>query len=119
MEKFIEYAPIIIVVIGFAISYGIFVTPAKLSEALQPYKTDEENNKKFVTAEDMQLEHKKLLEEVEQRFLSIVAFREFERRIEDNFNTINRRFSESSHRFDKVDNNLENITNILMRKLEK
>lgn len=116
MDKFIEYAPIIMVVIGFAVSYGIFVTPAKLSEALQAYKTDDENNKKYVTAEDMQLEHKKLLEEVEQRFLSIVAFREFERRIEDNFNTINRRFSESSHRFDKVDGKLDHIEDLLVRR---
>lgn len=116
MDKFIEYSPIIMVVIGFAVSYGIFVTPAKLSEILKAYKTDEENNKKYVSAEDMQMEHKKLLEEVEQRFLSIVAFREFERRIEDNFSTINRRFSESSHRFDKVDNKLDHIEDLLVRK---
>ena len=32
MEKFIEYAPIIIVVMGFFVAYKVFVTPEQLSE---------------------------------------------------------------------------------------
>ena len=32
MEIFIEYAPIILVVIGFAAAYKVFVTPGQLSE---------------------------------------------------------------------------------------
>lgn len=32
MEIFIEYAPIILVVIGFATAYKVFVTPGQLSE---------------------------------------------------------------------------------------
>ena len=32
METFIEYAPIILVVIGFATAYKVFVTPGQLSE---------------------------------------------------------------------------------------
>lgn len=31
MEKFIEYAPIIIVVMGFFVAYKVFVTPEQLS----------------------------------------------------------------------------------------
>lgn len=34
MDKFIEYAPIIIVVMGFFVAYKVFVTPAQL-EALK------------------------------------------------------------------------------------
>lgn len=43
--EFIEYAPVIIVVIGFLIQYKFFVTPAQLKEAL------EEHEKKFVLRE--------------------------------------------------------------------
>ena len=32
MEQYLQYAPIIIVVMGFFIAYKIFVTPADLSE---------------------------------------------------------------------------------------
>ena len=58
---------------------------------------------KYVTKEEMQTERKELLEEVERKFLTIYAFREFEKRIEEHFKTTDRRFADSSKRFDKVD----------------
>ena len=61
----------------------------------------------YVTKEDMQIERKKLLEVVEQRFLSIVAFREFEKRIDS-------KFDDSSKRFDKIDGSLEHITDLII-----
>lgn len=76
----------------------------------------EEFDEKYTTREQMQIERKELLEEVERRFLSIVAFREFEKRIEANFNTIDRRLSDSSKRFDKVDATLEHITDLIIKK---
>lgn len=78
-----------------------------------------ENNKSldktYTTKEQMQIERKELLEEVERRFLSIVAFREVEKRIDENFKTIDRRLNESSKRFDKVDASLEHITDLLIK----
>lgn len=71
---------------------------------------------KYVTKEQMQNERKELLEEVERRFLSIVAFREFEKRIDEHFKTTDRRFADSSKRFDKVDASLEHITDLLIKK---
>ena len=91
MSEYITYAPVVLVVIHFIISWNLFVTPSKMQE-----------------------ERKLLLEEVERRFLSIVAFREFEKRIDEHFKTTDRRFSESSTRFDKVDASLAHITDILI-----
>lgn len=39
MDKFIEYAPTIIVVIGFLIAYRVFVTPRQLSDELDNFET--------------------------------------------------------------------------------
>ena len=91
MENLLIYAPIVLVVIHFIVSWNLFVTPNQLQE-----------------------ERKLLLEEVRQQFLSLVAFREFEKRIDEHFKTTDRRFSESSIRFDKVDASLAHITDILI-----
>ena len=91
MSEFLIYAPVVLVIIHFIISWNLFVTPNQMQE-----------------------ERKLLLEEVERRFLSIVAFREFEKRIDEHFKTTDRRFSESSTRFDKVDASLAHITDILI-----
>lgn len=93
MKELIEYGPIIIVVVAFLFKNRIFVTP-----------------------EQMQKERKNLLEEVERRFLSLAAFREYEKRMDDNFETVNRRFSESNCRFDKVDASLEHITDLIIKR---
>lgn len=93
MKEIIEFAPIIIVVVAFLFKHRLFVTP-----------------------EQMQTERKNLLEEVERRFLSLAAFREYEKRMDDNFHTINRRFSESNTRFDKVDATLEHITDLIIKR---
>lgn len=76
---------------------------------------DEFLDDKFTTKEQMQLERKELLEEVERRFLSIVAFREFEKRIDEHFKTTDRRFEDSSKRFDNIDRSLEHITELLIK----
>ena len=89
----IEYAPLIVVVMVFLFKNRIFVTP-----------------------EQLQKERKYLIEEVERRFLSLAAFREYEKRMDDNFQTVNRRFCESNGRFDKLDKTLEHMTDILLKK---
>ena len=74
--------------------------------------------KNYTTKEDMQIERKFLLEEVERKFLTLAAFREFEKRMEKNFETIDRRLADSSKRFDKVDASLEHITDLLIKRGE-
>ncbi len=69
----------------------------------------------FTTKEDMQIERKVLLEEVERKYLTLAAFREFEKRMEKNFETIDRRLSDSSKRFDKLDAALEHITDLIIQ----
>ena len=49
MDKFIEYAPIIIVVIGVIISYKVFVTPVDMEKAFNIFEHRMEN--KFVLKE--------------------------------------------------------------------
>lgn len=49
MDKFIEYAPVIIVVMGFFIAYHIFVTPQQLSEEIKAFEKELDN--KFVHKE--------------------------------------------------------------------
>lgn len=49
MDKFIEYAPIIIIVIGYLIAYKIFVTPQQLNNELKLFEKD--LDKKFVHKE--------------------------------------------------------------------
>lgn len=92
MDKVIEYAPLIIVIVAFCLKNRLFVTP-----------------------EQMQKERKELLEEIERRFLSLAAFREYEKRMDENFQTINRRFGETNLRFDKVDGALGHITDLLIK----
>ena len=70
----------------------------------------------YTTNEDMQLERKGLLEEVREQYLSLFAFREVEKRFDENFKTIDRRLNDSSKRFDKLDAALEHITDLIIKK---
>ncbi len=53
MEKFIEYSPIIIVVLVFFVQQKIFVTPEQLEK-----------------------KHREILDEMEEKFVSIISFRD-------------------------------------------
>lgn len=83
----IDYSPYIIATLVFLLRNKIFVTPEQLQNILSKFKEDSnsECSKIFVTKEEMQKERKSLFHEVEQKFLSIFVFREFEKRIEDHF----------------------------------
>lgn len=93
MKEFIEFAPIIIVVVAFLIRHKLFVTP-----------------------EQLQLDRKALMKEVEERFLSLVAFKQFEKRIEDNFLAVKENFATNSKRFDHIDESLDHIKDILINR---
>ena len=88
-QDIIEYAPIILILITYICKNKIFVTPAQLSEKISS-------------------ERKEIIKEVENRFLSLVAFHEFEKRVDNNFKGINRQL-------EKVDSSLEHIKDILIK----
>lgn len=46
MDKYVEYAPMIVVIIGFLCAYNIFVTPKQLQKELE--KMEEKFENKFV-----------------------------------------------------------------------
>ena len=89
-QDFVEYAPIILIILTFICKNKIFTTPSQLSEKIME-------------------ERKEIMKEVEDRFLSLVAFREFEKRVDNNFKGLN-------HQLEKVDLSLEKIKDILIEK---
>lgn len=114
----IDWTPIMIALFGSGgLAWGVAsLSVKKVAEDVVKKYDDEVLEKRFTTKEQMQVERKELLEEVERRFLSIVAFREFEKRIDEHFKTTDRRFEDSSKRFDKIDGSLEHITELLIKK---
>uniref|UniRef100_UPI004024BF2B hypothetical protein n=1 Tax=Candidatus Stercorousia sp. TaxID=3048886 RepID=UPI004024BF2B len=91
MENFLEYAPIIIVVVAYLFKNKVFITPVQLKE-----------------------EHSKIIAEIEAKYLTLIAHKEFEKRINDNFKAIEQRFDDSSKRFDHIDDSLDRIKDILI-----
>lgn len=107
---YLDYAAIILVVVGFCIGYGIFITPKKLSEILKERERECSNSCKesYVTKEEMQIERKELLLEVERRFLEKVAFQEFTKRFDDKFEVM-------AKTLDKVVENQEHIKDYIIQ----
>lgn len=108
---YLDYAAIILVVVGFCIGYGVFITPKKLDEILEK-KSDKcasDCKEAYVTREDMQIERKELLLEVERRFLEKVAFQEFTKRFDDKFEVM-------AKTLDKVVENQEHIKDYIIQK---
>lgn len=60
MDKFIEYAPIIIVIMLFFVQYKIFITPEQLEK-----------------------KHREIIEDVELRFATRESFNDFKERFEE------------------------------------
>lgn len=90
MKEFINYAPYIIIAIVFLAQYRIFVTPTQLKEELDAKEKicEADCQKIYVTKEEMQIERKGLLEEVERKFLEKAAFEQFNKRLDDKFDFI-------------------------------
>ena len=63
---YIEYASIILVIVGFCVSYNIFVTPAKLEKILKERAELCNNSCKdsYTTREEMQIERRSLMADV-------------------------------------------------------
>lgn len=112
MEALIlQYAAIVLVVIACCISYNIFITPAKLEKILKERAELCNNSCKdsYTTREEMQIERKELLLEVERRFLEKVAFQEFTKRFDD-------KFAGLTKTLDKVVENQEHIKDFIIKK---
>ena len=108
---YLQYAPIILLVISWCVTYNIFITPAKLDKVLKE-RAEVCNGickDSYTTREDMQIERKELLLEVERRFLEKVAFEQFTKRFEDNFKTMNRTL-------EKLVENQEHIKDVIIKR---
>ncbi len=68
MDKFIEYSPIIIVVLMFFVQQKIFVTPEQLEK-----------------------KHREILDEMEEKFVSVISFKD-----------LKDQFSEVKEKIDKM-----------------
>lgn len=110
-STFIKYAEIILIVVGFCTCYGVFITPQKLNKILKEKNSEcnEFCQNSYVTKEEMQIERKELLLEVERRFLEKVAFQEFTKRFDDKFDVM-------SKTLDKVVENQEHIKDYIIQK---
>jgi hypothetical protein len=90
MEQFIEYAPLIIIIVTFLLKNKIFVTPEQLEEKLKNREKmcEEDCQKHYVTKAEMQIERRKLMDEVRREFLEKVAFEQFTKGLDEKFDFI-------------------------------
>lgn len=108
----LDYAAIIIVVVGLCISYKIFVTPAMLEQRLKNKRIliESECEKMFVTKEEMQIERKKLLEAVANVYLEKAVFEIAQKSINDKLDNMGKRF-------DKQDEYSQHIVDLLLQRI--
>lgn len=105
-------APTIIVIVGILLSFRFFVTPEALEKRLKEKRIliESECEKMFVTKEEIQKERKMLLEAVANVYLEKAVFEIAQRRIDD-------KLDNTDKRFDKVDDNLQHIIDLLLQKV--
>lgn len=92
-QTFMDLAPFLLLVYLFFRKEKLFVTPQQLTEM----KTE-------------------IIKEVSQNFLSLIVFKEFEKRMETNFENIDNRMEEDTERFNKIDQTLEHIVDLIIKK---
>lgn len=68
MEKFIEFSPVIVVILMFLIQQKIFVTP-----------------------EELEKKHREILDEIEEKFVSLISFKD-----------LKEQFTEVKDKIDKI-----------------
>lgn len=68
MEKFIEFSPVIIVILMFLIQQKVFVTP-----------------------EELEKKHREILDEIEEKFVSLISFKD-----------LKEQFTEVKDKIDKI-----------------
>jgi hypothetical protein len=112
--QILDYASIVLVVVGLCIAYKVFVTPEMLEKRLKEKRIliESECSKMFTTKEEMQIERKKLLEAVANVYLEKAVFEMAQRRIDD-------KLDNTDKRFDKVDDNLQHIIDLLVQRVSE
>ena len=113
MEGYIlAIAPTVLVIIAILLSFKFFVTPESLERRLKEKRIliESECEKMFVTKEEIQKERKMLLEAVANVYLEKAVFEIAQRRIDD-------KLDNTDKRFDKVDDNLQHIIDLLLQKV--
>lgn len=85
-QDVVQYAPLVLMVVVFLLKNKIFVTPEQLAK-----------NTKEIT------------KDVEKRFLTLLEFNEYKKRIDDNNKAL-------SDRLDKIESGIEHITEILLQR---
>ncbi len=93
----IQYAPYILIVLFFCIKNKIFVTPGQFQEELKEIEVKNEER------------YKNIIKDVENKFLSLAAFHEFEKRIEDHFKTSDLRFAETTKWLQSIDSKINKL----------
>lgn len=92
-NNFMEAAPYLLLVYIFLKDKKLFVTPTEISELKQ-----------------------KIMQEVSEKFLSMMVFKQFEKNVESNFKNVEQRLEEGTKRFDKVDSTLLHIVGLIEEK---
>lgn len=79
IELAVHYAPVVVVVIAILFKGKLFITPEQLDKKIS-----------------------EVTERWEDKYLTIVAFREFEKRISEHFSSNDKRLDEISSKNDKI-----------------
>ena len=112
--QILDYASILLVVVGLCISYKVFVTPEMLEKRLKEKRIliESECSKMFTTKEEMQIERKELLEAIDTKYIERTVYEEANKRIDE-------RLAEHSRQLEKIANNQESIKDLIIQKLIK
>lgn len=92
-QNFMEAAPYLLLAYVFLKDKKLFVTPAEIAEL----KT-------------------KIMKEVSENFLSLLVFKQFEKNMESKFENVEQRLDDGTRRFDKVDDSLSHIIDLITEK---
>ena len=120
-QLIIQYAPIAMMVLFLLLKVKLFITPKQLEEAIDKNKASCKSNCRdtYVTKEEMQIERKQLLKEVREQYLSIFAFREFEKRIDDKFDNNNKRFDKLDENVERVHTGIDHLKDLFLQRSNK
>ncbi len=89
-NNIMEAAPYILLIWMFFKDKKLFATPTEIAELKQ-----------------------KILQEVSEKYLSLLVFKQFEKNMESKFDNVEQRLAEGSRRFDKVDTSLSHIIDLM------
>lgn len=119
--QILDYAAIIIVILGICISYKVFVTPEALEKRLKEKRIliESECEKMFVTKEEIQKERKMLLEAVANVYLEKAVFEIAQRRIDDKLDNTDKRFDRVDDNIGQVNENVKHLIDLIMEKLAR